>query len=180
MSLIGSFSVSAALVEQPPAVQPKRKREAPFAIRLSKGERARLEREAAGTPLGTYIKAKVFGAAPPVRTRRTGLAVEDRRALAQAVALLGRSRLSSNLNQLARLANIGALPMTPETEAELSTALGDVRDIRPWGLSVFQWSTATQSSLAPRSFSACANNSRVNRFRSSMSVASSGETMKRK
>lgn len=128
MSLIGSFSVSAAPVEPSPAT--KRKREAPFAIRLSRDERVRLEREAAGAPLGTYIKAKVFGSAPPVRTRRAGLVVEDRQVLAQALALLGRSRLSSNLNQLVRLAHIGALPMTPETEAELSAALGDVRNMR--------------------------------------------------
>jgi hypothetical protein len=62
--------------------------------------------------------------------RRTGLAVEDRQALGQALALLGKSRLSSNLNQLAHLGNIGALPFTPEVESELLEALEDIRSIR--------------------------------------------------
>ncbi len=66
----------------------------------------------------------------PVRRRRTGLAVEDRKALAQLLAMLGRSRLASNLNQLAHAANIGALPVTPDLETELNTALFDVRELR--------------------------------------------------
>lgn len=85
--------------------------------------------EAAGAPLGAYIKAKVLGA-PPIRLRRSGHGVEDRRALAQALALLGRSRVSNNLNQLAYAVNIGALPVTPETEADLREALQAVRDMR--------------------------------------------------
>ena len=107
----------------------KRKRPSPFCIRLSENERARLASEARGIPLGAYIKAKALGD-KPLRMRRTGLAVEDRQALAKALALLGRSRLSSNLNQLAHAANIGSLPMTPETEAELVAALRDVREMR--------------------------------------------------
>ena len=105
------------------------KRPAPFSLRLSADERERLEREAAGAPLGRYIKAKVLSGAP-LRARRTGLAVQDREALGQALALLGRSRLTSNLNQIAHAVNIGSLPVTPETEAELYHALRDVRSIR--------------------------------------------------
>lgn len=131
MSLTRTFGTQSSGIEPAnPAPGKRRKRAAPFAIRLTSDERARLEREAAGAPLGTYIKARVFDSAPPARMRRSGLAVEDRQALAQALALLGRSRLSNNLNQLARLANIGALPMTPETEAELAAALSGVRDMR--------------------------------------------------
>jgi len=66
----------------------------------------------------------------PVHLRRSGLAVEDRQALGQALALLGASCLSSNLNQLAHLAHIGALPITLELEAELAAALDDIRSIR--------------------------------------------------
>lgn len=108
----------------------KAKRPAPFSLRLSNQERARLTTEAAGAPLGAYIKAKVLGTPLPLRIRRTGLAIEDRRSLAQVLALLGRSRLSSNLNQLAHAVNIGALPMTPETEAELFEVLREVRALR--------------------------------------------------
>jgi hypothetical protein len=112
------------------AARPRRKRPPPFALRLSEAERARLLDEAKGMPLGTYIKAKVLGTTPPLRYRRTGLSVQDRQALAQVLAALGNSHLSSNLNQLARLAHVGALPVTPETEAELLGAVRIVRAIR--------------------------------------------------
>jgi hypothetical protein len=102
----------------------------PFSIRLTAEERARLVAEAKGAPLGTYIKAKALGAPIPARVRRSGIAVEDRQALAKVLALLGGSRLASNLNQLAKLANTGALPVDPETEAELADAASIVREIR--------------------------------------------------
>lgn len=88
-----------------------------------------MAREAAGAPLGAYVKEKLF-ASGAIRARRVGIGVEDRQALAQALALLGRSRLSSNLNQLAHSANVGVLAVTSETEAELSEAARDVRAIR--------------------------------------------------
>ena len=108
---------------------PKKKRLAPFSLRLSETERARLTNEAKGVPLGAYIKAKVLGE-PPLRLRRSGMALEDRQAMAQILALLGRSHVANNLNQLAHAANIGVLPMTPETEDELRAALRDVRAMR--------------------------------------------------
>lgn len=131
MSLTGTFTPTATVSNGETArAKPKTKRLAPFSIRLSEAERARLIAEAKGAPLGTYIKAKLVGAPMLVHTRRTGLAVEDRQALAQALALLGRSRLASNLNQLAHLANVGALPVDQQTEAELAEAVCAIRDIR--------------------------------------------------
>lgn len=106
------------------------KRLPPFSLRLSASERVRLIGEAAGIPLGTYIRAKLLGETPPSRVRRSGLAIKDRKALAQLLAALGRSRLASNLNQLAHLAHIGALPLNPEVEAELVLALRDIRELR--------------------------------------------------
>lgn len=123
-----SETFNAAPASQPP-ISPPKKRPAPFAIRLSEAERARLTAEAKGAPLGAYIKAKALGE-PPLRLRRSGLATEDRQALAQALALLGRSHIANNLNQLAHAANIGALAMTPETDAELRETLRDVRAMR--------------------------------------------------
>jgi nitroreductase len=108
----------------------KQKRPAPFSIRLSETDRARLADEAAGAPLGQYIKAKLLGGELLERKRRKGLSIQDRAALAQALALLGRSRVSSNLNQIAHAVNIGVLPVTPETEAELAGAVQDVRLMR--------------------------------------------------
>lgn len=67
---------------------------------------------------------------PPRRRPRGSVSVADQKALSQVLAALGQSRLPSNLNQLAHLANIGALPVTPELEAELTEALAAIRDIR--------------------------------------------------
>lgn len=106
----------------------KHRRPPPFSLRLSDEERRRLRAEAGGAPLGAYIKAKVLGA--PLPARRSGLAIEDRKALAHMLALLGGKRLSSHLGELATLAATGSLPLTPETEAELMAALGEIRMLR--------------------------------------------------
>lgn len=128
MPLSDDFSAVAAPPENP---KPGRKRRLPpFSLRLSEAERARLAADAAGAPLGAYVKLKLFDGMAVGRKRRKGIAVEDRQALAQALALLGRSRLSSNLSQLAQAASIGVLPVTPETETYLLETLEDVRDIR--------------------------------------------------
>lgn len=113
-------------------VQSKKKspRPAPFSLRLSDADRTRLAVEAAGAPLGQYIKAKLLGSVVVERKRRKALSIQDREALAQALALLGRSHLSSNLAQIAQAMNTGIWPITPETEAELLAALQDVRLMR--------------------------------------------------
>lgn len=108
----------------------KEKPEPPFSLRLSAADKARLREEAQGAPLGTYMKAKLLGSPLPKRVRRSGLAVEDRRSLAQALALLGRSRVAANLNQLAYAANTGALWVSPDVERELLDAAREVRLIR--------------------------------------------------
>lgn len=107
-----------------------KRRAAPFSLRLTETEKARLREEAKGVPLGPYIKAKALGAPPPPSSRRTGLPVADGKALAQTLALLGRSHLSSNLNQLAKAVHFGILPVTPETEADLREACLAVLEIR--------------------------------------------------
>ena len=127
---LASKATAAAPIAAPPASAPKPRRPAPFSIRLSDADRTRLAMEAAGAPLGQYIKAKLLGGELVERKRRKGLSIQDREALAQALALLGRSRLSSNLNQIAHAVNIGVLPVTPETEAELAGAIEDVRLMR--------------------------------------------------
>ena len=46
------------------------------------------------------------------------------------LAALGQSRIASNLNQLAKAVNIGVLPVTPETEADMSEACAAVSAMR--------------------------------------------------
>lgn len=102
----------------------------PFSLRLTFEERARLERDAAGMSLGAYIRSRLFGDDVPPRRTRGKFPVKDKAALAKVLAALGASRLSQNLNQLARAVNIGALPVTPETDAELRDACRAVVELR--------------------------------------------------
>lgn len=108
----------------------RKKREAPFSLRLTFEERAKLEAAANGVPLGAYIKAVLFAQELPKVRRRSAAPVEDHESLGRVLAALGQSRLSSNLNQLARAVNTGSLPLSPEIEAELREACADIARIR--------------------------------------------------
>lgn len=108
-----------------PSEFPK-KRPAPFSIRLSADERNRLINDAGTRPLGSYIRDRLLSEKASARARRTG----DREAFAKALALLGASHISANLNQLVYLANSGSLPLSPETLADLMEAVVAVRDVR--------------------------------------------------
>lgn len=113
------------------AANPKKKpREAPFSLRLSFEEKALLRAAANGVPLGAYIKAKLFDE-PLEKVRRRNInPVKDHEALGRVLGALGKSRLSQNLNQIARAANMGALPVSPELEDELRQACADVEALR--------------------------------------------------
>ncbi|TYB83466.1 hypothetical protein [Maritimibacter fusiformis] len=113
------------------AATPKKKpREAPFSLRLSFEEKALLRAAANGAPLGAYIKAKLFDEPLEKVRRRNTNPVKDHEALGRVLGALGKSRLSQNLNQIARAANMGALPVSPELEDELRQACADVETLR--------------------------------------------------
>lgn len=113
-----------------PPVRHKAKKPPPFSLRLNAKERQRLETAAAGLPPGSYIKVRLFdGDLSPRRTRGRA-PIKDHAALAQVLGMIGNMRLASNLNQLARSANIGTLPLTPEVEEELTTACAAVIAMR--------------------------------------------------
>lgn len=102
----------------------------PFSLRLTFEERAALERAAAGMPVGAYIRARLFDGGDHPRRTRGKHPVKDHRLLGKVLGELGQSRLANNLNQLARAANSGSLPVTPETEAALQDACDEVRRLR--------------------------------------------------
>jgi len=102
----------------------------PFSIRLTLEERAALERAAVGLPLGAFVRERLFGSDLEPRRTRGKHPVKDHEALGRALALLGASRLSSNLNQLAKAVNTGSLPVTPETERDLHSACEAVAEMR--------------------------------------------------
>ena len=101
----------------------------PFSLRLSAEERARLEAEAGSQPLGAYIRFRLLGDHAIKRrlSRRPHL---DQTTAARLLSELGKSRLSSNLNQLARAANIGTLDVDLEIARDLQDAFEAVREMR--------------------------------------------------
>lgn len=101
----------------------------PFSLRLSAEERAELIRRAGNKPLGAYIRAQLLGNATKPR-RASRQPAKDQQALARLLAELGKARLASNLNQLAKAANSGSLPVSQETEQALVQACEDVRHMR--------------------------------------------------
>ncbi len=102
----------------------------PFSLRLTFEERAKLEDAANGVPLGAYIRAVLFDQALPKVRRRGSKPLANHAELARVLAALGSSRLSSNMNQVARAVHTGSLPVTPDTENELQKACADIAAMR--------------------------------------------------
>lgn len=107
-----------------------RTRPAPLSLRLTPEDRQRLERDAAGMSLGSYIRWRLFDPDKPPPRQRGKAPIKHHRALSEVVAKFGRSHIASNLNQLAKAANSGSLVVTPDVEADLREAIEHVADIR--------------------------------------------------
>lgn len=91
----------------------------PISIRLTPQERAKLVRRAGSRSVSAYVRELVFA---------TGSGAQKPRKsdLAQVLGLLGASGLSSTVGELTRLAKLGALPVSEETEATLRAACSDI------------------------------------------------------
>lgn len=74
----------------------------PFALRLTFEVRQRLEADAGDMPPGAFIRKRLLGDGAAQRKRKGNSPVTDKAALARVLGALGQSRLSSNLNQLAK------------------------------------------------------------------------------
>lgn len=99
----------------------KRKYPAPFSLRLSREERKELKRLAGGRPLGAFIKDALFDKKPRPQLRKP--AIQDQQLLAKLLGALGQSRIASNINQLARAANSGSLPVDEDVLKSLFEAV---------------------------------------------------------
>ena len=101
----------------------------PFSLRLTTEERAELRRRAGSKSIGEYVRSVLFGSdASPRKVRRQPRNIDHVRA--SELAGLGNSRLASNLNQIAKAANMGALPLTEDLVAELHDACRDIKVMR--------------------------------------------------
>jgi len=106
---------------------------APFSLRLTVDERAKLEDLAGDMSLSAFIKEHLFRSGPHKShkmRRRRRKPIKDQKLLAQLLAILGKSRLSQNMNQLARASNSGSLPLISEVEKELRQACADIKEMR--------------------------------------------------
>lgn len=113
----------------PPPPAGRAKGPAPFSLRLSAAERARLDEMAGGQALGAYVRARLFGEGvrPRRSLRRPGL---DHQKLALVLAELGNSRLAANMNQIAKGLNMGSLQASPGLALDLEQACRDIRRMR--------------------------------------------------
>lgn len=107
----------------------KKEETRPFSLRLTKADRAMLERQAGRMALGSYIRARLLGGME-IPSRSPGMTALDRKALTQCLGELGRSRVAENLSRIRRTADAGLLPLTPETDAALRSACEAVVDMK--------------------------------------------------
>lgn len=108
---------------------PVSERSTPLSVRFTDSEKNRLEGLAGGVPLSQFIRERALGSATETRAR-VRQPLKDAEPLGRLLGLLGQSRLSSNLNQLAKAANQGSLPVTKEVEADLQAACAQVFEMR--------------------------------------------------
>ena len=101
----------------------------PYSLRLTYEERDRLNLLSGNMPISAYIREQLFDIPSP-RKRRLKKVRSDEQMLSQVLSELGRSRLSSNLNQLAKASHTGSLPLTPELEEQLLQACADIEAMK--------------------------------------------------
>ncbi|WP_431201561.1 plasmid mobilization relaxosome protein MobC [Bradyrhizobium betae] len=102
----------------------------PFSLRLTQQEKDRLQADAGGTPLGIYIRARLLEGDAAPRDESRQYPIKDAEPLGRLLGLLGQSRITNNLNQLAKASNQGSLPVTKEVESELQQACVHVSEMR--------------------------------------------------
>lgn len=105
-----------------------------LSVPVSPEQMSELARRAGGQPVSAYARNLLFPAndnePAPKKQLRGSAPVKDDAALARVLAILGQSDAGSSLRELAHLARMGALPVTPETEAALLKACADIADLK--------------------------------------------------
>jgi hypothetical protein len=100
----------------------------PVSLRLTGDEHTRLKADAAGKSVSSYIRARLFGS--DMRKKNVRVPARDNVQIARLLAALGKSGIAADLHELAEAVRIGALHVTPETEAALTKACDDLYQMR--------------------------------------------------
>ncbi|MBL1148119.1 MAG: plasmid mobilization relaxosome protein MobC [Pseudomonadota bacterium] len=102
-------------------------RSSPVTFRATDGEKQALRDSAGRMPVSAYIRFMLFDMPSP---RRAISYVENKELIEHLLHRLGNSRISGNLNQIAKACNSGALPLDAETHALLHEACHAVLEMR--------------------------------------------------
>lgn len=102
----------------------------PVSIRFTDTERAELESKAGDLTLSAYVRSRCVGNIAPAHRMRGKRPVKDYEALSRVLGALGRSKLSNNVNQIAKALNNGSLPLDSETAQDLRQAAYDIACLR--------------------------------------------------
>lgn len=107
-----------------------KKQLSPFCIRFTEQERKSLEQAAGDRALGAYIRWLIFKDELPAIRTRNKKPVKDHKQLSELIAVLGQSRIASNINQLAKAANSGSLPVNQDVLQSLEESIQAIRWMR--------------------------------------------------
>lgn len=116
--------------------QQRRKRPPPFSIRFSDDELTQLRKEAGVLSIAAYIRLKLFthpeqqGRQRKKLARKNAAPSAELTVISQLLGRFGESELASNMQDIAKAASIGALPVTPELEEELFEACKAIQCMR--------------------------------------------------
>jgi len=128
---LSSSFTTAALPEPKRTKKPETKM---FGIRLTDDERAVLEARAGNEHVSTWARDVLLGSQAKKRRKSRKPKVSDKN-LALVMALLGDQRIASNLNQLARHANMGTLDFDDEVLEQIQDACAAMIAVRNYLLS---------------------------------------------
>lgn len=130
----GSSNVEAFNAAAQPLTK-KRKAPPPVSVRLSWEEYERLRHDAGALSMAAFIRLRLFGEGEDSRPRKSYTRKQSSPSLeltmiGQILGRLGRLGFASSLADIAAAAKTGALPVSPEMEAEIQDACDAVRDMR--------------------------------------------------
>ena len=105
-----------------------------YTIRFTPDEFAKLKDLAANARMtvAEYIRDRLFGEEVEKRKRVIRAVIQDADALSKIFSLLGATHIASNLNQIAKSVNQGALSLSPDKEAALlktCVMIAEIRDL---------------------------------------------------
>jgi len=135
MSKNGVAPASLSVSFQPVSNPDLDKAPTPFSLRLTRAERARLDALAGAQPLGVFIREQLLGENVKKRRKSRKPRISDQK-LSFVLSLLGEQRIASNLNQLARHANMGTLDVDDEVLQQIQEASAAMIAIRNFLLDI--------------------------------------------